>query len=179
MHVKQEGGEGKEETEGNEECLGSRRTCREGREDGAMPPSPVASAVSGIWIRREEGALRVQEVEKEGVQIAPEDEKEKADEEEALREHLGELKERLGQMIREKEKRRRLLPRVVPIYAEIQKKMIDHVKPRKGHIDATAEKVVGRSHEGGMRSELERFLEEKLFAGEVRLSQGSKAIRCC
>uniref|UniRef100_A0A0G4GJ70 Uncharacterized protein n=1 Tax=Chromera velia CCMP2878 TaxID=1169474 RepID=A0A0G4GJ70_9ALVE len=96
MHTKQEGGEEKEATEGNEERLGSWRTCREGKEDGAMPPSPVASAVSGIWIGREEDTLHVQEVEKEGdsVQIALEDEKEKEDEEEALREGLEELKER-------------------------------------------------------------------------------------
>uniref|UniRef100_A0A0G4FSC5 Uncharacterized protein n=1 Tax=Chromera velia CCMP2878 TaxID=1169474 RepID=A0A0G4FSC5_9ALVE len=176
MHVEQEGGKEKEETEGNEECMGPQKAHREGKEDGAMPPSPVASAVSGIWIGRKEDALRVQEVEKEkekeGVHVVPEDKKEKEDEEEALRERLEKLKERLVQVIREKEKRRRPLPRVVPIDAEIQKKMMDHVNPRKGHIDATAEEVAGGSHEGGMRSELERFLEEKVFArrqcGKVR-----------
>uniref|UniRef100_A0A0G4GSA9 Reverse transcriptase Ty1/copia-type domain-containing protein n=1 Tax=Chromera velia CCMP2878 TaxID=1169474 RepID=A0A0G4GSA9_9ALVE len=147
-----------------------------------MPPSPVASAVSGIWIRREEDALRVQEVEKEkekeGVHVAPEDKKEKEDEEETLRERLGELKERLAQVITEKEKRRHPLPRVIPINTEIQKKMMDHVNPRKGHIGATAEEVAGGSHKGGMRSELERFLEEKVFAREVRLPRGRKAMRC-
>uniref|UniRef100_A0A0G4GNX2 Uncharacterized protein n=1 Tax=Chromera velia CCMP2878 TaxID=1169474 RepID=A0A0G4GNX2_9ALVE len=161
MHVEQEGGKEKEKTEGNEEHMGPRRARREGREDGAMPPFPVVSEVSGIWIGREEDALCVQEVEKEKekeeVHVAPEDEKEKEDEEEALSERFGELKERLVQVIREKEKRRRPLPRVVPIDAEIQKKMMDHVNPRKGHIDATAEEVAGGSHEGRIRSELERF----------------------
>uniref|UniRef100_A0A0G4I2T4 Cytochrome b5 heme-binding domain-containing protein n=1 Tax=Chromera velia CCMP2878 TaxID=1169474 RepID=A0A0G4I2T4_9ALVE len=182
MHIEQEGGKKKEETEGNKECMGPRRACQEGREDGAMSPSPVASAVSGIWVGREEDALHVQEVkkekEKEGVHVAPKDKKEKEDEEEALRKRLGELKEWLVQVIREKEKRRHPLPHVVLIDAEIQKKMIDHLNPQKGHIDATAEEVTGGSHEGGMCSELERFLEEKVFARGVRLPRGRKAIRC-
>uniref|UniRef100_A0A0K6S5W7 Uncharacterized protein n=1 Tax=Chromera velia CCMP2878 TaxID=1169474 RepID=A0A0K6S5W7_9ALVE len=162
-----------------EEASGVEMVCAE-----EVEAVPVLEGVDGDPIEREEDALCMQEVEKEkekeGVHMAPEDKKEKEDEKEALRERLGELKEQLAQVIREKEKRRRPLPRVVPIDAEIQKKIIDHVNPRKGHIDAIAEEVAGGSHEGGIRSDLKRFLEEKVFAWGVRLLWGRKAmaLRC-
>uniref|UniRef100_A0A0G4F377 Reverse transcriptase Ty1/copia-type domain-containing protein n=1 Tax=Chromera velia CCMP2878 TaxID=1169474 RepID=A0A0G4F377_9ALVE len=56
--------------------------------------------------------------------------------------------------------------------------MMEHVNPKKGHIDATPDEVAEGLFEGAMQNELERFIEETVFARGVRMPWGRKAIRC-
>uniref|UniRef100_A0A0G4HWF4 Uncharacterized protein n=1 Tax=Chromera velia CCMP2878 TaxID=1169474 RepID=A0A0G4HWF4_9ALVE len=182
MHAQQEGGDEGEREEreeakrDSEPRRGARRLPkREEREDGGgVPPSPVAEDVEVDWGADSDGnALRAQEGREE-VQAAQDDE----EKEEALRERLGKLKEELARVIAEKEKKRRPLPRIVPIDPTVVKKMMSHVNPRKGHIDATNEEVKSDSHEKGMLDELQRFLDETVFCRGVRVPKGRKVMRC-
>uniref|UniRef100_A0A0G4H0Q3 Integrase catalytic domain-containing protein n=1 Tax=Chromera velia CCMP2878 TaxID=1169474 RepID=A0A0G4H0Q3_9ALVE len=182
MHAQQEGGEEGEREEreeaerDSEPRRGARRLPkREEREDGGgVPPSPIAEDVEVDWgVDSDGNTLRMQE-DREEVQAAQDDEKK----EEALRERLGKLKEELAHMIAEKEKKRRPLPRIVPVDPTVVKKMISHVNPRKGHIDATNEEVESGSHKKGMVDELQRFLDETVFHWGVHVPKGRKVMRC-
>uniref|UniRef100_A0A0G4GLS8 Reverse transcriptase Ty1/copia-type domain-containing protein n=1 Tax=Chromera velia CCMP2878 TaxID=1169474 RepID=A0A0G4GLS8_9ALVE len=139
-----------------------------------MPPSPVAEDVEVDWgVDSDRNALRVQEGREE-VQAAQDDE----EKEEALRERLGKLKEELARVIAEKEKKRRPLSRIVPVDPTVVKKMMSHVNPQKGHIDATNEEVESGSYEKGMLDKLQRFLDETVFRRGVRVPKGRKVMRC-
>uniref|UniRef100_A0A0G4HDN9 Integrase catalytic domain-containing protein n=1 Tax=Chromera velia CCMP2878 TaxID=1169474 RepID=A0A0G4HDN9_9ALVE len=182
MHTQQEGGEEGEREEreeaerDSEPRRGARRLLkREEREDReGVPPSPVAEDVEVDWgVDSDGNTLRAQE-DREEVQAAQDDEEKK----EALRECLGKLKEELARVIVEKEKKRRPLPRIVPVDPTVVEKMMSHVNPRKGHIDATNEEVESGSHEKGMLDELQRFLDETVFRWGVRVPKRRKVMRC-
>uniref|UniRef100_A0A0G4HEC4 Reverse transcriptase Ty1/copia-type domain-containing protein n=1 Tax=Chromera velia CCMP2878 TaxID=1169474 RepID=A0A0G4HEC4_9ALVE len=182
MHAQQEGGEEgeREEREEAERDSEPRRGAkrlpkREEREDrGGVPPSPIAEDVEVDWgVDSDGNALHTQEGREE-VQAAQDDEEKK----EALRERLGKLKEELARVIAEKEKKRRPLPRIVPVDPTVVEKMMSHVNPRKGHIDATNEEVESSSHEKGMLDELQRFLDETVFHRGVRVPKSRKVMRC-
>uniref|UniRef100_A0A0G4FRP5 Integrase catalytic domain-containing protein n=1 Tax=Chromera velia CCMP2878 TaxID=1169474 RepID=A0A0G4FRP5_9ALVE len=179
MHAQQEGGEEgeREEREEAERDSKPRRGARrlpkrEEREDGGgVPPSPVAENVEVDWgVDSDGNALHAQEGREE-VQAAQ-------DNEEKEEERLGKLKEELARVIVEKEKKRRPLPQIVPIDPTVVEKMMSHVNPRKGHIDATNEEVQSGSHEKGMLDELQRFLDEMVFRRGVRVPKGRKVMRC-
>uniref|UniRef100_A0A0G4FXK8 Reverse transcriptase Ty1/copia-type domain-containing protein n=1 Tax=Chromera velia CCMP2878 TaxID=1169474 RepID=A0A0G4FXK8_9ALVE len=182
MYAQQEEGEEgereerKEAERDSEPRRGARRLPkRKEREDGGdVPPFPVAEDVEVDWgVDSDGNALHTQEGREE-VQAAQDNE----EKEEALRERLVKLKEELARMIAEKEKKRRPLPRIVPVDPTVVKKMMSHVNPRKGHIDATNEEVKSGSHEKGMLDKLQRFLDETVFRRGVRVPKGRKVMRC-
>uniref|UniRef100_A0A0G4ICA5 Integrase catalytic domain-containing protein n=1 Tax=Chromera velia CCMP2878 TaxID=1169474 RepID=A0A0G4ICA5_9ALVE len=184
MHAQQEGGEEgeREEREEAERDSEPRRGARrlpkkEEREDGGgVPPFPVVEDVEVDWgVDNDGNALRAQEGREE-VQAAQDDE----EKEEVLRERLGKLKEELACVIVEKEKKRRPLPRIVPVdpTVTVVKKMMSHVNPQKEHIDITNEEVKSGSYEKGMLDELQRFLDETVFCRGVRVPKGRKVMRC-
>eukprot|EP00820_Chromera_velia_P015476 Cvel_25358.t1-p1 / transcript=Cvel_25358.t1 / gene=Cvel_25358 / organism=Chromera_velia_CCMP2878 / gene_product=hypothetical protein / transcript_product=hypothetical protein / location=Cvel_scaffold2861:17134-19767(+) / protein_length=435 / sequence_SO=supercontig / SO=protein_coding / is_pseudo=false len=143
--------------------------------------SVCESAVSGIWKLPSDDAHFVQEDEerKEDMRFAQrrEDENEKIED---LQERLNELKQKLARAIKEKEKAQRPLPRVLEVdnLKEVVEKMFFHVNPKKGHIDATPEEVVGGSHVEGQKAELNQFIECDVFQPGVRLPKGRKAMKC-
>uniref|UniRef100_A0A0G4I9H4 Uncharacterized protein n=1 Tax=Chromera velia CCMP2878 TaxID=1169474 RepID=A0A0G4I9H4_9ALVE len=141
--------------------------------------SVCESAVSGIWKLPSDDAHFVQEDEerKEDVRFAQrrEDENEKIED---LQERLNELKQKLARAIKEKEKARRPLPRVLEVDKEVVEKMLSHVNPKKGHIDATPEEVAGGSHVEGQKAELNQFIECDVFQPGVHLPKGRKTMKC-
>uniref|UniRef100_A0A0G4HBZ1 Integrase catalytic domain-containing protein n=1 Tax=Chromera velia CCMP2878 TaxID=1169474 RepID=A0A0G4HBZ1_9ALVE len=185
MHAEQKGGDEGEETEGRIDVEGDseprrgarRQPKREGREEReAVPLSPVAEDVELEWEEESDrNALRAQEDEGEKEVCGTQEDEKK---EEALRERLGKLKEELARLIEEKKKRRRPLTRVVPVDPKVVKEMMEHVNPRKGHIDATPDEVAEGLFEGAMQNELERFIKETVFARGLRMPRGRKVMRC-
>uniref|UniRef100_A0A0G4I303 Reverse transcriptase Ty1/copia-type domain-containing protein n=1 Tax=Chromera velia CCMP2878 TaxID=1169474 RepID=A0A0G4I303_9ALVE len=137
------------------------------------------SAVSGIWKLPSDDVHFVQEDEekKEDMRFTQrrEDENEKIED---LQERLNELKQKLARAIKEKEKARHPLPRVLEVNKEVVEKMLSHVNRKKEHIDATPEEVAGGSHVEGQKAELNQFIECDVFQPGVHLPKGRKAMKC-
>eukprot|EP00975_Prorocentrum_lima_P007681 1645526-Prorocentrum_lima.AAC.1 len=122
--------------------MGIQRVCRAARrrglgKRGQIPVRPLfREGETGADVSR---CLQTEDEErKEDVRFAQrrEDENEKIED---LQERLNELKQKLARAIKEKEKARRPLPRVLEVDKEVVEKMLSHVNPKKGHIDATPE----------------------------------------
>uniref|UniRef100_A0A0G4HU94 EGF-like domain-containing protein n=1 Tax=Chromera velia CCMP2878 TaxID=1169474 RepID=A0A0G4HU94_9ALVE len=173
LSVQRRGGEG-EEKEARESMVSAGKPAEVEEEEIPVPEDRV-------WIGRDFGseeqeADRVQAAQGvDGVQGAQEVGGE--DEVEKTKERIAELQGKLQQLIKEKEKRRRPLPRIVKVDPEVIERIRNHVNPRKGHIDASKEEVKEGSHLSAMLKELQSFVDEQVFRRGRQMPRKKKAIK--
>uniref|UniRef100_A0A0G4IE68 Reverse transcriptase Ty1/copia-type domain-containing protein n=1 Tax=Chromera velia CCMP2878 TaxID=1169474 RepID=A0A0G4IE68_9ALVE len=193
------GSAGQHLQEGHLEMLSQQRGVEQGGEiggvQGAAGPRPASSQqedgdslsegrapsepTSGVWVIDGEVVRFAQDERKEEKEEENEEKKEEKEESiEEMKERMNELKEKIARAIREKERQRKPCPRVIPVDPEVVEKMLGHVNPRKGHIDATPEEVLAGSHEGGKKEEFGRFLECDVFKYNVKVPKGRKKMKC-
>uniref|UniRef100_A0A0G4GNY7 Uncharacterized protein n=1 Tax=Chromera velia CCMP2878 TaxID=1169474 RepID=A0A0G4GNY7_9ALVE len=173
LSVQRRGGEG-EEKEARESMVSAGKPAEVEEEEIPVPED-------GVWIGRDFGseeqeADRVQAAQEvDGVQGAQEVGGE--DEVEKTNERIAELQSKLQQLIKEKEKRRWPLPRIVEVDPEVIERIRNHVNPRKGHIDASKEEVKEGSHSSAMLKELQSFVDEQVFRRGRQMPRKKKAIK--